>query len=157
FFPGAHVFAELDQLARAFFFELRTDPGEFAALRNHQSEHSLAGAPAHAGEVEHTRARLEIDGVDLLLAHQTLRFGDARLALVVGDWNDVGSHARQALNRIGKVLLLLDDCEVFGVGEGNSTAEKRGPGNSGGKAQESSSVGAHGLGSVMLHYRGAPE
>ena len=52
-FPRANVLAKFDQLAGALFFKFGTNPGEFAALRNYQRQHALAGAPAHAGVVEH--------------------------------------------------------------------------------------------------------
>src|SRR5574341_411856 len=99
--PSANVSAELDQLARAFFLELRTDPREFAALRNDDREHAFAGAPAHAGEIEHAGARLDIHCLDLLLAHQPLRFGDARAPFVVSDRDDAVSNFFQPLDRLG--------------------------------------------------------
>src|SRR5229473_607905 len=85
FFPGANVGADLDQFARAFFFELGTNPGEFTALRDDQRKHALTLAPTHAGEVVHAGPRLDVDGVDFLLGHQALRFRDPRFAFVVGD------------------------------------------------------------------------
>ena len=53
FFPRANVSAELDQFTRAFFFELRAHPREFASLWNDQRKHAFASAPAHACEIEH--------------------------------------------------------------------------------------------------------
>src|SRR5205823_3467532 len=53
FFPRANVSAELDQFTRALFFKLWAHPREFASLWNDQRKHALAGAPAHAREIEH--------------------------------------------------------------------------------------------------------
>src|SRR5205807_4983057 len=117
FFPGAHIFAESDQFTRAFLFELGTDPGQLAVLWNHDCEHALAGAPAHAGEVEHGRTRLDVDGSNLLLSHQALRFCDTRLALVVADWHDIRSHAPQVFDDGGNVLALLNRFNLARVSE----------------------------------------
>src|SRR5713226_9716003 len=144
FFPGADVSAEFDQLTRALFFELGTNPGEFAALRDDEGEHALALAPAHAGEVIHAGSRLDIDGVDLLLSHQALRFRDPGSAFVVGDRHYAGSHAAQILDHVRTVLSLLNRIHVVGVGERELAAEQRRSGNSSGKAQKVSSVSAHG-------------
>jgi hypothetical protein len=38
------------------------------------------------------------------------------------------------LNEIGCVLALLNGVDVIGIRKGNLAAQKRGPGNSGGKA-----------------------
>src|SRR6266542_1388810 len=106
-FPGAHVFTEFDQLARPFLFKLGTDPGELTSLWNDKREHALARAPAHAGEIEHAGAWLNVDRVDLLFGHQALRFRDTRLSLVITNGHRARSHATQTLNQIGHFLLPL--------------------------------------------------
>src|SRR6478672_3056597 len=71
FFPGANVFAHSDQLARPLFFKFWAHPGKLAARWDHERKHALARAPLHAGVIEHAGAWFDIDGVDLVLAHQT--------------------------------------------------------------------------------------
>src|SRR5678816_353143 len=62
-FPGTNVFAQCYQLAGALFFKLRAHPGDFAARRYYHSKHSLAGAPTHAGVIEHAGSRLDVEGI----------------------------------------------------------------------------------------------
>src|SRR5262249_27559317 len=108
FLPGANVVAEFDQLTRAFLLELGTDPGDFSALRDDHGQHTFARAPAHAGVVGHARAGFDVDGVDLLLAHQLLGPGNTGFALVVADRNYARGHLRQTSDQLGNILLLLD-------------------------------------------------
>src|SRR5207237_7361837 len=116
--PGTDVFAELDQLARTFFFKLGTHPGQLAALRDYHSEHAFACAPTHAGEIEHARAGLEVNRVDFLLDHQAPGFCDSSLTFVIADRHNPVCHAAQTLNQIGHVLSLWNRFKVIRAGEG---------------------------------------
>src|SRR2546423_9219155 len=74
--------------------------GQTQASSPHYRKHSLARAPAHAGEIQHATARLDVDRVDAILAHQLLRLLDPRFAFFERDGNDVGRHGSQTSNRL---------------------------------------------------------
>ena len=97
--PRADVGAEADQFASAPLLELGAHPGDLAARGDHGREHPLAAAPAHAGEVEQARARLEVEGVDSVVHHQRARLLDAAPPLVVGDRHDAAQHRRERTDR----------------------------------------------------------
>src|SRR6185312_3852772 len=103
---GTHVFTHLYELERAFFFKLWTDPREFASRRNDYSKHALTRAPAHAGEIRHAGAGLDVDSVDLVLLHQPLRFSNTLAALLDCYRRNAIGHSFELANRFRSFALL---------------------------------------------------
>src|SRR6185369_9013107 len=139
-FPRANVFAHLNQLTRTLFFKLRTHPRDLTARGKHHREHSLARAPAHARVIKHAAARFDVDRVDVLFAHQLLRFVDSTLAFLHRDRNDVISHATQASHGFRlRALLRLNGF----VCVSERATKKRSSGDTGGQAEKICAVSAH--------------
>jgi hypothetical protein len=128
-FPGTNVFAHCYQLARAFFFKLRAHPGDFAARRYHHGKHSLAGAPTHAGVIEHAGARLDVDGIDLVLAHQSPRLLNSGASLIQRDGHDVIHHPFKLTN--GRRQFALLNWSWFGCFGKSCRAEESYSGDAG--------------------------
>src|SRR5262249_35622956 len=100
--------SKTNQLAGAFFLETGSDPADFSARRNDETEHALAQAPADAGEIKHARARLEVNGIDAVRGHQLSRVLDAALAFPIGYRLDSVRHRPQITDGHRNVRLLSE-------------------------------------------------
>src|SRR4029450_288026 len=97
--PDPYVAAETDQLARTRFLEAGAPPRRLAARRDDDSAGTLRARPRRSRVVEHAGARLDQDGAESLLLHETLRLGDALCALSIGDGNDSARQIGERLDR----------------------------------------------------------
>jgi hypothetical protein len=108
--PQPDVVGKAHHLSRSRLLERGTDECGLAPCRQHHREHTLARAPANAGEIAHRRAGLNEYGIDIVLDHEPACLLHARPALVIGDRDDARSHRPERPDRLGDWSIRIPLC-----------------------------------------------
>jgi hypothetical protein len=116
--PDAHLRGDGERLTHRGFLEEGRDDQRLTLAGQDGERRPLAATPAHAGEVDHRRSRLDQDGADVVLRHQRLGTGQAAAAFVGTDRLGAGGDVTQ-LGQVG-----------FGGAEDGRREQRRGGGRS---------------------------
>ena len=88
--PRQHVGGNAQAFAHRRFFEKGRDDRQFALAGQHRGGQSLAARPAHPGEIDQARSRLDQQRVHIVRAQQMGRLGEPRHPLRLADRNRLG-------------------------------------------------------------------